>query len=441
MGSIWSRAFRPTDPGLAEQAIEAKTAQNFGAFARLLGGGLHDPEYPGSSFLSHVEHGYARNELVYACITERATSIPDAPLRVYDALGRKSEPLEDHPVRRLLANPNPLMADVELDELLELHKCLAGNAFWEVVSDRAGRPAELWPLRPDLIKVKRGRNTVSYGYSPDGGGRYVDVDVIHFRMTSPLDPLGGMAPMRAALRGTALDNEATNYVTALLQNHAIPGVAITMGNLEQVLDESTTNRLTEKWKQKFGGKRRGEPAFLQTGMEIKELGSSLKDLEFPDLRTISESRICMSFGVPPILVGAKVGLDRSTFANYKEARASFWEETLIPARKKDARLAMALQRRFAGAGARRVEIRPDWSEVEALRESEQARWERATNAFRAGGITQNDFRREVGMQTVDGGDVFLVPSGVIATRDVSGVTEQVDGTDNPTESTETEGGA
>jgi len=438
MGSLWSRAHRPTDPTYAEDLVEAKSAQNMGAFARLLGGGMNDPEYPGSSFLSNVEHGYARNELVYACITERATSIPDAPLRVYDALGRKSEPLEDHPVRRLISKPNPLMTDVELDEMLELHKCLAGNAFWEVVPDRAGRPVELWPLRPDLMKVKRGRNTVSYGYSPDGGGQYVPVDVIHFRMTSPLDPLGGMAPMRAALRGTALDNEATNYVTALLQNHAIPGVAITMGTLEEALDESTTNRLTEKWKQKFGGRRRGEPAFLQAGMDVKELGSSLKDMEFPDLRTISESRICMSFGVPPILVGAKVGLDRSTFANYKEARASFWEETLIPARKKDARMAMRLAERFAGSGSRRVEIRPDWSEVEALRESEQARWERATNAFRAGGITQNDFRREVGMQAVDGGDVFLVPSGVIATRDVSGAMTQLNG--EPQQNTETEGG-
>ncbi|WP_206341757.1 phage portal protein [Streptomyces ureilyticus] len=65
-------------------------------------------------------------------------------------------------------------------------------------------------------------------------------------------------------------------------------------------------------------------------MDVKVLGLNLDQLRFPDLRTISETRICAGFGVPPVLVGAKAGLDRSTFANYAEARRSFWEETIMP---------------------------------------------------------------------------------------------------------------
>lgn len=423
----WGRAHRPTDPSVAE----AK-AIDLNALARIFGGDA-DPEYPASSFLSHYEHGYSRNELVYACIEQRATSLPDAPLRVYDALGRRGDALENHPLSNLLATPNPLMTDFELDQMLELHRSLAGNAFWEVVNDRAGRPVELWPLRPDLIKIKRGRSTVEYGYSPDGSGDYIKVDVVHFRMVSPLDPLGGMAPMQAALRATALDNEANDFVKALLKNHAIPGVVVTMGTLEDAIDEETTSRLKSRWRQAYGGRSRGEPAFLQTGMDVKTLGHNLRDLEFPDLRTISESRICMAFGVPAIVVGANVGLQRSTFANFAEAKRSFWEESLIPARKQDARtVTLRLANRFAGQGARRIAVRPDWSEVTALKDSEQDRWARATAGLAAGGLTLNDFRREVSLPDVPGGDIFLMPSGVIATRDIEGITERVTGASGAT---------
>jgi len=428
MGYLSRKPRSPAAQDVADLVPEA--AKMSGGLAGLLSQGSNwgmgpDPEYPASTFLNHVYQGFDKNELVYACIEEKSTSIAEAPVRVYDAAQRSRDPIDTHPLRQLIANPNPLMTEFEMYEMLQLHLDLAGNAFWEIVTDRAGRPVELWPLRPDLVRMKRSRSSLSYGYFVDGA--VYPVDVLHFRLPSPVDPLVGTPPMRAALRATALDNEATDFVKALLQNHAIPGVVITMADLEHALDEATTNRLKTKWKQSYGGKRRGEPAFLQAGMDVKALGLNLKDLEFPDLRTISESRICMSFGVPPILVGAKIGLDRSTFANYAEARKSFWEETLMPLQK---RVASAINARLlpmfgSGSGVRRVVARHDNSEVLALREDELARWTRATEAFRAGGLTLNDYRREVGKEPVAGGDVFFVPSGIIATRDAAGNMQQV----------------
>jgi HK97 family phage portal protein len=376
------------------------------------------PLYPSSGFLSAANHGFGKNELVYACIMELATSMPEAVLRVYgpDGLG---EPKENHPLRRLLADPNPILSEFELFEITVIHMMLAGTAFWEIIRDQAGRPVQLWPLRPDLVRFWLQRNgRLRYAFLAGDGGRLVDLgeDVIAFRLPNPVDPLVGQAPLRPAIRAVSLDNEATNFVAALLQNRAVPGTIITV---QQQLDEAVADRLVTKWKQKFGGARRGEPAVLQKGMDAKVLGLDLKSLEFPDLRTISESRICMAFGVPPILVGAKVGLDRSTFANYKEARASFWEEAVMP-----------LQRRFKDvivrallpavndaqfSNPRRVAVRWDRSEVLALKESEQAIWERANSALRAGAITVNDFRRTVGMPLVEGGDVFLRPAGVVPT--------------------------
>lgn len=394
---------------------ETKTVEG-AAFGQTLGLGVNDPVYPGSGFLSYSAAGFSRNELVYACVMEKATSLPEAPLRVYgpDGLG---EPRENHPLRELIANPNPMLTEFEMFELTVIHLDLAGIAFWEIVRDRAGRPSQLWPLRPDLVRMLRQRDgRTRYGYLMAGGVIDLGTDVLAFKYPNPVDPLIGQPPLRPALRAVALDNEATDFVKTLLQNRAVPGVVITT---QRKVDEEISNRLATKWKQKFSGSRRGEPAVLQTGMDVKVLGLDLAALEFPDLRTISESRICMAFGVPPILVGAKVGLDRSTFANYREARVSLWEETIMPLQR---RISDVIVRRLLPEVndaqftlPRRVTVRHDTSNVLALKESEQAIWERANSALRAGAITVNDFRRIVSLPQVEGGDVFLRPAGVVPT--------------------------
>lgn len=388
------------------------------AFQSLFGAGAMDALYPEPSFVNFANVGFSKNELVYACIMEKATSLPEAPLRVFgpDGLG---EPREGHPLRQLIANPNPVMTEFEMFELLSIHLDLAGTGFWELVRDRGGQPRELWPLRPDLVRIKPspdGRHRFGYVL---GGGKVVDLgtDVVQFKLPNPVDPYVGQPPMRPALRAVALDNEATDFVKALLQNRAVPGVVVTMQNAS---DEAITKRLTAKWKEKFGGNRRGEPAFLERGMDAKVLGLNLDELEFPDLRSIAESRICSAFGVPPILVGAKVGLDRSTFANYGEARRSFWEETLMPLQTRIASVVVKrLLPEFQGVRPRRTVVKFDNSNVVALRESERARWELATQALRAGGITVADFRRYVGLPPIPGADVFLRPAGVVPT-DASG---------------------
>lgn len=268
-----------------------------------------DPEYPSSNFVNHTAFGYERNELVYACIAEKATSMPEAPLRVYPAGPGRRDANENHRLRVLLDNPNPLLSEYELFEVLSMHLDLAGNAFWEIVRDRAGRVVELWPLRPDYMRMKRAGRRVHYGYAVDGV-RVVPVEVVHFRLPSPIDPLVGTAPLRAALRAASVDNLATDHVASLLRNSAMPGVVVKVSELQQALDRETTERLKARWRESYGGRRKGEPAFLQTGMDVQQLGFSLKDLEMLDLRAVSETRICAAFGVPPILVGAYTGLQR-----------------------------------------------------------------------------------------------------------------------------------
>lgn len=418
-----------TGPRVEQKQAGFPTNQDFGgnvltipAFA---GGrpNLDGALYPDSGYESSARSGYGRNELVYSCIFMRASNLPQSVLRVYPAgQGGGGEALEDHRLRRLIAQPNPVTDEFSFLELSVTYLDLAGNCYWLILRGRDGLPAELWPLRPDLIRIfpTMSPRVWDYGYilDPSSQPRTVNAeiipiprgDLIHIKYPNPVDAYFGQPPLRPAARATSLDNAATDFVDDLLRNYAVPGVVI---ETAEATNKEVTDKLKATWKNKFGGKRKGEPAFVQAGMKVTPLGLTLEQLEFPDLRAISETRICMAIGVPPILVNAKSGLDRSTFSNMREARESFWEEYLFGLQRRFAEpVRSRLLPQFAGVGRSRVRVDWDNSAVPALREAESARWERATNALARGGITINDFRRTVDLDPVDGGDVFLTPAGV-----------------------------
>lgn len=372
---------------------------------------------PAEHYETFARNGYGRNELVFACINERATSFPEGELRVYQP-GPDGEELDDHPLRTLLTNPNPVLTEFELFELTLMHMDIGGVAYWQIVRGRSGQPAEIWPTRPDRMKIlaTNGPRVSQYGYEAEPGKVYAipASDIIEFRFPNPLDGLVGHAPTRTAARSVSMDNAATDFADTMLRNSAVPGVVI---ETQQAIDREQAERIKATWKRAYSGSSRGEPAVLQQGMSARPLGMTLRDLEFGDLRTISESRICMAYGVPPILIGAKVGLDRSTFANYQEARVSLWEETLMPLQRRFRdRIAKDLLPQMRGLRGRAAALRWDNSSVLALQESEQARWERTTQALRAGALSVNDFRRLNGLRPAkDADEVFLRPAGVIPT--------------------------
>ncbi len=317
---------------------------------------------PDGSYPNYAISGYGRNELAYACITARAQSLPQSVMRVYP--GGQGEALDEHRLRQIIEQPCPEAAEFEFFELSVTYLDLAGTLFWLVVKGRDGLPSQVWPIRPDLIGVLPSpRNPAEFTWvlRPDPNKPQIMI---------PIPDAGSLAAQR----------EPASMIRIRYPNPDPTDLA-----------------------QRY------------FGMDVKVLGLNLRDLEFPDLRAYSETRICAAIGVPPILVGAKFGLEHNAYKDYHEARLSFWEEYLFSLQRRfidpvRTRLLPA----FTGVGRRSVRVAWDNSGVPALKESESEKWQRATDALARGGITRNDFRRIVGLPAVPGGDVFLTPAGVLA---------------------------
>jgi HK97 family phage portal protein len=371
------------------------------------------PAYPDMQYQKYVEEAYRKNELIFACIREIATSVSEARFRTGVEVEGQMRPVLDHPIQALLTSPNDEMTSDEFWEAVIVLEHIAGDSFvWKERDENTDRVKALWPLRPDWVRtVYTQADLVSYYvYAPDGATEGIPIapeDVIHFRYgVDPLDLYGrGISPVRIAMRHTALDNEMTDYFKVFFENAAVPYGIIQVK--KRIENRRVANAIRRRWQQQYSGAKGWHaPAILDEDASYQRLGLDLEQLRIDSLRNVPETRICMTFGVPPTLVGAEVGLQRSTYSNYREARGSFWDETLSPLFKKyAARMTRSLVDDFATPV--QFSIYVDLSSVRALQEDQTDRWKRATAAFNAGAITRNMFLREVGLPPVDGGDVFL----------------------------------
>lgn len=374
-----------------------------------------------------ADEGYRKNIIVYRCIREIAESAAE-PIIEARRRGMLNPLTPRHPLVRLLQRPNPDQSAFSFIESLVTYQQCSGNWYIFVARNALGGPVELWPLRPDRIEIHTDRTgeIVGYEYRVDdyaAGTMFKPEDIIHDKLIDPLDDYYGLSPIEVAGGTVDLDNDAILYLRQFFNNSATPLGII---KVTQILNRDQRHELKDSWEEQFQGSGAWHSvAVLDQDADYKPVGFPLTDLDLASVFSESEARICGAFGVPPILIGAKLGMDRSTFANYAEARRSFWIETLKPIyRRISDRLTFALAPEF-GAD---LEIGFDYSGVGALQEDAESIRKTAYLGWVDGLLTKNEARLIIGQPEVEGGDVFRSTSSDVFTKegDTPGESVQVE---------------
>lgn len=377
----------------------------------------------GYNYETFAREGYAQNEIVYACVEELATSAAEpqfrALRRVHNADGSSAlEPHDDHDVLRLLERPNPFMDRFALLSTLIMHRSVAGNAYWEKVRSGAGRVVELWPLRPDRVRVIPDATTYIAGYMYEIGGVKYQLparDVIHFRNRHPLDDYYGLPPLAVAAGRVDLDNWARAFTAAFFRNAGVPSGLLTV---RQALDPEDKRLLRDRYRQELGGPagwhslwllEENEATYTQLGLPMGDRGVAL-----PSLDEMTEARIAMCFGVPLSLIGARLGMASSSYANRRADIREFWENTLRPIYVEIAsRLTLDLAPEFSDV--ERIEF--DLTTVSALAEDQDAVHARIREDVKAGLMTLEEGRVALGLtEEPDGARrTYYIPANIVPT--------------------------
>lgn len=345
---------------------------------------------------------------VYACVRVLAESIGTLPLITYRRLTpRGKERATDHPLYRVLHDrPNPEMTSVELRECIVGHLALRGNAYLEIVRDTDMRVRELWPLRPDQMRVDRtgpgGR--LAYYYTMQGIERPVAPSTIcHIRGISG-DGVHGWSPIALARDAIGLTLATEEYGARWFSGGARPGgVLQTQGHLTQEAAE----RLRDSWNQAHQGLDGAHRvAVLEEGVTWQQIGIAPEDSQFLETRKFQTNEIARLFRVPPHMIA---DLERATFTNIEHQSLDFVVHTLRPWL---VRIEQAFLRDLFNGPMDR-DYYPEFLVDGLLRGDLQARYTAYATARNWGWLSVNDIREIENLNDVPDGDIYLQPLNMV----------------------------
>ncbi len=280
------------------------------------------------------DDGYKKNIIAFRCINLIARAIGSVNWVLKKVNNNVDDILYKHPILSLIEHPNVSQSKTTFIEEAVSQLLLSGNCYLMTTTNSDGLPNELHLLRPDRVNVIPGRYTIPAGYEYTVGNhvRFFPVeadtgasDVLHIKLFNPLNDWYGMSPIEVALKSIQQHNAIAQQNISFLQNGGRPSGALMY---KHSLDPQIRQDLKRDLRCLYeGGRNAGKIMLLEGDFEWKEMGLSPKDLDFISGKEQAAKEIALAFGVPPILIG---DMSSATFANYKEARYNFWEETVLP---------------------------------------------------------------------------------------------------------------
>jgi HK97 family phage portal protein len=323
--SIWSRLI----------GREAKVSAAGGAIASYHVG---RPVWTDRDFGKLADEGFVRNAIGYRCtkmIAKGGASVPWLLTRKGKAA------IDEHPLLDLLSRPGPKGGGSALFEAFYAYGLLSGNKYLEAVGPDRKPPRELWTQRPDRMRVIPGAKALPQGYEYTANGQTVrwqadpitgQGPILHVKEFHPLNDWYGLSCIDPAAYGIDRHNAASAHNKALLDNGARPSGALifkpvtvngSAQSAPQTIIDAAELRLNDRH---TGTANAGRPMVFGGDVAWEEMGFSPRDMDFGANKDDAARDICLSFGVPPMLVVK----GESTFNNMSEAKLQLWEETILP---------------------------------------------------------------------------------------------------------------
>ncbi len=365
---------------------------------------------------AEMEALYRAFAVVYACARKICNTFLEARIMIGKQTPQGWEEIPNHPLIKLLKRPNDSMTQQEADFQSMLHLLITGETYITMVKNGAGYPAALWPFPTSWVHkaYTADQKELAHYEVYNGTGAPMQVpleDMIWSYFPDATHPLYAAGPLKASLRDHQTDEERGNYLVEMLTNVKTPGIIM---HQEASWDVEQKKEARATLADVLGPGRRGSPLFSSGDKGTIEFPTPLKDLDWPGLSNLDESRICSAFDMPPIVVHLRIGLEHGTYSNYEQALRAFYRGTMGP-----------LWKWYAGALTRGLlwdqpwgndlEFRYDTSQIKQLQEDEETVAKRSILLFHGGLITRNRARELVGEDPLPTpvGDVLAVPINML----------------------------
>ena len=413
-------------------------------------GSLKHPDGPAASWSWRLpsERDYQRrvgdgsgSNLVGPGIDFITDSFVEAPIRIrkYDSKGMLGESLINHPLKRLIEDPNPYYSGELLWMPTIADWIVTGNGYWLPHTwTAAGEPLDLYWTSSMFLEPKPTRDgsrfLSHYEYKSGRGAKPDELapeEVIHFRWgLDPRNPLKGYSRLQRVLREIFTDEEAARFTASLLHNYGVPGLMVFPKDDSISFEEAqdVKNDIVEK----TTGDRRGEPIVMTTESGLESFGFNPQEMDLSNLRAIPESRVAAALQIPAAVLGFLAGMAQTKVgATMLEMREMGFETGVAPKmRLISGDLRKQALRHFTD-DPRKYKIDHDLSEVRVLQEDQSKLVRRVDTMVKGGWMTVSRGKQLVGEMPIPEDDVYLRTSGLVAVDPKDQMPEPEDPLDLP----------
>lgn len=324
---------------------------------------------------------------VFGCIQALSESTACLPLHVYArAEDGERERADDHPLARVLREPNPYQSGLAFRESLTAAAIAEGNGYARKEINGAGEISALYPLQTRSVTVLR-LPTGRYAYDwTDTDGKRIRLlqdEVFHLRDRCEAGSFVGKSRIAIARDTLGLGLALREHGSATFRSGARPSGVL---ESERPLSTEQHRDLTALIQKHIGAGRTGGTLVLPKGITFKPLSMNLEDAQWIAAQQFSVEEVCRIFRVPPTMVG---DLRHGNYSNTAELGSQFVRYSLA---RPIAMWESEIQRSLLGPIARR-RYNAEHSVEGLLRGNPEARADFYQKAIAAGWMTVNEVRK------------------------------------------------
>lgn len=234
------------------------------------------------------------------------------------------EPLEsDHPLRRLIENPNPVDTHFDIEYEKRMFRLLCGVSYEWIPKNDWGMPAERWCIPSHWVWPRTGGGKYVhpdyphadeliqyYEVRPWGGMgsagmlKFPPDEVIMEIDKSPINKIDGYSPLAALAQWIDLDESISKSRWAQMMNQARPELWIELGPGYEDPTDDRIARIEAKLAARFQGEYNyAKPIVTPPGAKLTPLSFSPGEMAYEQSGEQTRDMILSGFAVPPSAVG------------------------------------------------------------------------------------------------------------------------------------------
>lgn len=337
---------------------------------------------------------------VYRAVEIISDSIAVLPIKLQRMGENGKNEIDNHPLKLVFGDrANNNLSKFNMMKLLVQSVMLRGNGFAYIQRAEDGTVTGLRYLEASdvIINYNKEKDILYYTVPKFTSIKRVEpCNMIHLLKNS-YDGVNGLSVLTYASRALRTANATEESANSFFNNGCnLSGVLTVQGQLQQKQKDD----IRASWAQAYANGGQGL-AVLQGNMSYQPIQISAKDSQMLESRLFNVQDIARFFGISPVLLG---DLSHASYNTIEAVQQEFLVHTLQPY---VTMIENEFNRKLLKPSERKLNIILETNEILRTDKSAQATY--YSTMLTNGLLTQNEIRKELGYNPIEGGDKLVIP--------------------------------